>query len=421
MQVRRCVGRDAVGSRSSDRVEPAGSYHKDRIMNKTLILNARIFTPGRSSFMGWLLTEDKKIADFGENDVPETLKQSADELIDAQGQNLLPGFIDIHTHGCLGCCTMDADPEKILKIASFHAAHGVTTYLPTTMTAGTETTLRAIRCASEFVGKRGDFAKIAGVHLEGPYFSAAKCGAQDTANIRRADLKECRQFLDAGVVKRISIAPEFPENLAAGDFFLSAGVSVSAGHTNAVYADMVEALNHGFRSVTHLFNGMSGFTHREPGVVGAALTLEDYAVEIICDNIHSHKAAQNLAWRAKGPEKVALITDQIRPSGLADGRYHQADGSEFVVSHNGTELRLPSGVLAGSALTMERGLRNFTANAGAMLEETWRCSSLNAARLIGIDHETGSIEKGKLADLTILDEEFNVKRTIIEGNTIYKK
>ena len=137
--------------------------------------------------------------------------------------------------------------------------------------------------------------------------------------------------------------------------------------------------------------------------------------------IHSHPAAQTLAWRAKGAEKVVLITDMIRPSGLPDGRYPQADGSEFVVSHNGTELRLPSGVLAGSALTMERGLRNFTANAGASLDETWRCASLNPARLIGIDSETGSIERGKLADLVLIDNEFNVVRTIIEGKTVWKK
>lgn len=388
-------------------------------MNKMLILNARIFTPGRKSFMGWLLVQDKKIADFGEDAAPETLKNSADEVVDAQSENLLPGLIDIHTHGCLGCCTMDADPEKLLKIAGYHAAHGVTTFLPTTMTADTTSTLRAIRCASDLVGKRGDHAKIAGLHLEGPYFNTAKCGAQDTANIRRADPEECRAFLEAGIIKRISIAPEFPENLAAAEIFGKAGVSISAGHTNALYADMKEALNHGFRSVTHLYNGMSGFTHREPGAVGAALTLDDYSVEIICDNIHSHPAAQNLAWRTKGREKVVLITDQIRPSGLPDGHYPQVDGSEFIVSRSGTELRIPSGALAGSALTMERGLKNFTANANASLEETWRCASLNAAKLIGIDAETGSIEKGKLADIILLDADYNVKRTIIEGQTVY--
>lgn len=390
-------------------------------MSKMLILNARIYTPGRLSFAGWLLAEDEKIADFGEIPAPDYLINSADEVLDAEGLNLLPGFIDIHTHGCLGCCTMDADPDRILKIAAYHAGHGVTTYLPTTMTADTESTLRAIRCASALVGKRGNFAKIAGLHLEGPYFNAVKCGAQDTKYIRRADLSECRAFLEAGVIKRISIAPEFPENLAAADFFAGAGVSVSAGHTNAAYADMKEGLEHGFRSVTHLYNGMSGFTHREPGAVGAALTLDDYAVEIICDNIHSHPAAQNLAWRTKGREKVVLITDQIRPSGLPDGNYTQPDGSEFIVSHDGTELRIPGGALAGSALTMERGLRNFTENENASLEETWQCSSLNAARLIGIDAETGSIEKGKLADLILMDEDFCIKRTIIEGRTVFWK
>ncbi|MBQ6518321.1 MAG: N-acetylglucosamine-6-phosphate deacetylase [Anaerolineaceae bacterium] len=388
-------------------------------MSKMLILNARIYTPGRLSFAGWLLAEDEKISDFGEIPAPDYLINSADEVVDAQGMNLLPGFIDIHTHGCLGCCTMDADSEKLLKIAGYHAAHGVTTFLPTTMTADTASTLRAIRCASELVGKSGEHAKIAGLHLEGPYFNAVKCGAQDTANIRRADAEECRAFLDAGIIKRISIAPEYPENLAAAEIFRKAGVSVSAGHTNALYADMKEALNHGFRSVTHLYNGMSGFTHREPGAAGAALTLDAYSVEIICDNIHSHPAAQNLAWRTKGADRVVLITDQIRPSGLPDGHYPQADGSEFIVSHNGTELRIPSGALAGSALTMERGLKNFTANAQSSLEETWRCASLNPARLIGIDAETGSIEKGKLADLVLMDADFNVKLTIIEGQTVY--
>ena len=388
-------------------------------MTKTLIQNARLFVPDRAPFWGWLLIEDGKIANFGKNAAPYTLVHPVDEVIDAQDCYLLPGFIDIHTHGCLGCCTMDADPDALLKIASFHVKHGVTTYLPTTMTADTGSIVRAIRCVSEFVGKRGDFSKIAGVHLEGPFFNAEKCGAQDTAHIRRASVEECRAFLDAGVIKRISIAPEFPENLEAAKIFSEAGVSVSAGHTNASYEDMLKAIAYGFRSVTHLYNGMSSFTHRAPGAAGAALTLDDYSVEIICDNIHSHPGAQNIAWRCKGAEKIVLITDMIRPSGLPDGRYPQADGSEFIVSHNGTELRIPSGVLAGSALTMERGLKNFTENANASLEETWRCSSFNAARLIGIDSQTGSIEKGKAADLVLLDSEYNVKRTIIEGNTVF--
>lgn len=386
-------------------------------MSGMLIRNARIYTPERPSFIGWLLTDGEKIAEFKEGEAPEL---QADEIIEGRGLNLLPGMIDIHTHGCLGHCTMDADPEGIRTIASYHVRHGVTTYLPTTMTGTREQTLKAIRCAGEFVGKRGDFAKIPGVHLEGPFFNAAKCGAQDTANIRLATEEECRAFLDAGAVKRISIAPEFPENMAAADIFAKAGVSISAGHTAAGYEVLQEALQHGFRSVTHLFNGMGAFNHREPGTIGSALALDEYSCELICDNIHSHPAAQKIAWKAKGRDKVVLITDMIRPSGLPDGHYVQeSTGMEINVSHNGTELRIPSGALAGSALTMDRGLRNFTANSGADLDATWPCSSLNAARLIGISHETGSIEKGKLADLVLMDPEFNVKRTIIEGHTAF--
>ncbi len=382
-----------------------------------LIKNARIFTPGRKSFTGWLLIRDGKIAEFGENEAPE----SADSVINAAGQNLLPGLIDIHTHGALGNCTMDADPKGLRTIAGYHVKHGVTTWLPTTMTGTREQTLKAIRCASEFVGKQGDFSKIAGLHLEGPFFNARKCGAQDTANIRLATPEECRAFLDAGVIRRISIAPEFPENMAAADIFAAEGVSISAGHTDAGYDVLKEALNHGFRSVTHLFNGMGAFNHREPGTIGSALALDGYSCEIICDNIHSHPAAQNIAWKAKGRDRIVLITDMIRPSGLPDGHYVQeSTGAEFNVSHNGTELRIPSGALAGSALTMERGLKNFTANSGATLEETWPCSSLNAARLIGIDRETGSIEKGKLADLVLMDADFQVKYTIIEGRVVYR-
>lgn len=388
-------------------------------MDRVLIENVRIFGTEKRSFIGWLLAEKGRIADFGEGLTPERIAGTADRTIDGTGLNLLPGLIDIHTHGCLGYCTMDADQEKIEKIASFHITHGVTTYLPTTMTDTTEATVRAIRCVSGFVGKRGKFAKIAGVHLEGPFFNAVKCGAQDTANIRRAAPEECKAFLDAGVIKRISIAPEFSENLKAADMFHAAGVSISAGHTNAVFADMKEALNHGFRSVTHLYNGMSSFTHREPGAAGSALALDEYSCELICDNIHSHPAAQNIAWKCKGRDKIVLITDMIRPSGLPDGEYTQENGGSFIVSHNGTELRIPNGALAGSALTLDRGLKNFTENAGVSLEETWPCSSLNAAKLIGIGGDTGSIEKGKAADLVLMDADFRVRRTIIEGETVY--
>jgi len=216
------------------------------------------------------------------------------------------------------------------------------------------------------------------------------------------------------------MAPEYPENLAAGDLFAAEGITVSAGHTNASYDDLVKAAEHGFSEITHLYNGMGAFGHREPGTIGGALTIPAYTCELICDNVHSHPATHRLAWKAKGSEKIILITDCIRPSGLPDGTYPFTDKEMVTVSEHGTNLRLKNGSLAGSALTMDRALFNFMNNTGTTLDEIWRCGSLNAAIQIGISAETGSIEKGKLADLILLDAACQVKMTMVEGEIVYQ-
>ena len=390
-------------------------------MNKLLITNARIYTPLHPVFTGWLLAEDKKIFSFSKGQPSAELAAAADRTIDAGGKALLPGFIDIHTHGGLGYCTMDADPVRLRAIAERNAQHGVTGFLPTTLTARHKPTVAAIEAVTSMIGERGKGSKIFGVHLEGPYFNPVKAGAQDPNSIRRADPKEVRDFIRAGKIRLIAMAPEYPENLAAGDIFAAEGITVSAGHTDSNYVHLVEAAKHGFSLVTHLFNGMKAFSHREPGTIGGALTLDDYTVEMICDNVHSHPAAQNLAYRAKGSRGIILITDCIRPSGLPDGTYPFAGTVSVTVSENGTNLRLPGGNLAGSALTMDRALRNFSANTGASLDEIWRCSSLNAAIKIGVSGETGSIEKGKLADLVLMTDEFDVTHTIIDGQVVYER
>lgn len=389
-------------------------------MNSILITNAMIYTLSQAPFKGWLLTKGKTILNFGRGAASAEVQNQAEKTIDAAGKTLLPGFIDVHTHGCLGHCTMDADPETIEQMGRRYARHGVTSFIPTTMTGSQERIIKAIQAVTSLVGKRGDFAKILGTHLEGPFFNVKKCGAQDPANIRLGSREEALAYLDAGVIKLIAIAPEFPENLAAADVFAAHGVTISAGHTAASYEDLCVALDHGFSEITHLFNGMGAFNHREPGTIGGALALPEYACEMICDNVHSHPGAQKLAWEAKGNQHIILITDSIRPAGLADGTYQNEDtGETFIVSINGTNLRLPNGALAGSALTMERALQNFTLNSGATLAETWRCSSYNAALNIGIANETGSIEKNKLADLVLLDADFHAALTMIEGSIVY--
>lgn len=389
-------------------------------MKKILIKNAVIYTPTANGFNGWVVIEDKKILSIQRGSpIPET-EQAMDQVIDAEGKALLPGFIDVHTHGGLGFCTMDADQERLKAIARRNAEHGVTSFLPTTLTDTKEATIRAIEAVTARINVRDGGAKTAGIHLEGPYFNPVKAGAQDPDNIRRADKNEIRDFLKAGKIRLIAMAPEYPENLAAGDLFAAEGITVSAGHTNASYDDLVKAAEHGFSEITHLYNGMGAFGHRDPGTIGGALTIPAYTCELICDNVHSHPATHRLVWKAKGPEKIILITDCIRPSGLPDGTYPFTDKEMVTVSEHGTNLRLKNGSLAGSALTMDRALFNFMNNTGTTLDEVWRCGSLNAAIQIGISAETGSIEKGKLADLILLDAACQVKMTMIEGEIVYQ-
>lgn len=384
-------------------------------MGRKLIHNATIYTPTERGFHGWVIVEDQKILTIQHGTPPASAMDSAAFMLDAQGAALLPGFIDIHTHGALGYCTMDADVEGLQKIAVRSAAHGVTAFLPTTLTDDTNSTLKAIRAVSSQTGVRRGGAKIAGIYLEGPYFNPVRAGAQNVSQIRRAGKEEIQAFADAGTIRVIAMAPEYPENLKAAEFFAERGITVSAGHSDAPYETLLQASEHGFNQITHLYNGMSGFGHREPGMAGGALTIDAFSCELICDNVHSHPAAQKLAWQAKGADKLILITDCIRPSGLENGTYPFTASEKVTVSNHGKTLKLANGSLAGSSLTMDEALRNFVINTGATLDEVWPCTSLNAARQIGISAETGSIEKGKLADLVLLDDQFRVKMTMIEG------
>lgn len=384
-------------------------------MGRKLIHNAIIYTPTERGFHGWVIVEDQKILTIQHGAPSASTMDSAAFLVDAQGAALLPGFIDIHIHGALGYCTMDADEKGLQKIAMRSAAHGVTTFLPTTLTDDTKSTLKAIRAVSSQIGVRRGGSKIAGIYLEGPYFNPVRAGAQNESQIRRADMEEIQAFMDAGTIRVIAMAPEYPENLKAAEFFAERGIAVSAGHSDATYQTLLKASEHGFNQITHLYNGMLGFEHREPGMVGGALTIDAYSCELICDNVHSHPAAQKLAWQAKRADKLILITDCIRPAGLEDGTYPFTASEKVTVSNQGKTLKLANGSLAGSSLTMDQALRNFMVNTGATLDEVWPCTSLNAARQIGISAETGSIEKGKLADLVLLDDQLMVRMTMIEG------
>ena len=383
-----------------------------------LIHNARLFTPNHAGLDGWLLVENGLIRALGFGNTPDFSDEVSIQSLDAQGNNLLPGFIDLHVHGAMGYEVMDASPTGLEEMSRFYASHGVTSFLATTWTADHLSIIKALELVEEMQGRIEGGATLLGVHLEGPYLNPTRCGAQDVNLIRRAEKEEALEILDTGVIRLLALAPEFDENVWLIEECVKRGITVSAAHTTANYAQMQKAAEHGITHLTHSFNAMEGLGHRELGTIGAAMNLPQISCELIADNIHVHPAAQKILVDVKTPAEVILVTDAIRAAGMPEGDYMLDERSVHI--ENGA-VRLSNGTLAGSVLTMERALKNVCSASGRSLAEMWITSSLNAARAIGISSRKGSLEVGKDADLVLLDEAFQVHLTVIQGEIVFKR
>ena len=360
----------------------------------------------------WLLIEGKTILEMGLGKAPAL---NATETIDCHGQIMLPGFIDLHTHGALGNDFVFAKPEHIQQISRFYAIHGVTSFLATTYSATPDEIKHACHniasCMSSETG-----ARILGIHLEGPWINPQKAGAQSLPTIRPADPIEVIPYLDSDLIRLVALAPEVQENQWLISECKKRKITIAAGHTAANYLEMLEAINNGVSQITHCFNAMTPLHHREPGAIGAALISPDVRCELIADNIHVHPALMKLLAKAKGVEGVILVTDSIAAAGMPDGEY-SLEGQK-VILNNGV-ARLQDGTLAGSTLTMDTALRNFLTATSLSLEQAWCCTSLNPAQAIGVDDHKGKIAAGFDADLVLLDSNLHVTMTISEGRIIY--
>lgn len=379
-----------------------------------LITNARIMLPTAVYERGWLLTEGKSISRIGWGDAPDF---DSVQVIDAGGLNLMPGFIDVHVHGAVGHETMDANPDGLRAMAKFYAQHGVTGFLPSTWTAPGEQILPALEMIAELEGPQPEGATILGAHLEGPYISVEKRGAQREQDVRRADREEALAFMDTNIIRLLALAPEYEANQWLISEAVRRGITVSVAHTTATYDQIVKAAALGLSHSTHTYNAMTGLSHREPGTLGAVMTLPQIYCELIADNIHVHPAAMQVLFAAKGPDRIVLITDAVRSAGMPEGEYRI---DERIVMVKDGAVRLPDGTLAGSTLTMDRCLRNFMAATGQPLEKVWQTSSLNAARSLHLSHLRGSLEIGKSADLVLVDDEIGVHLTMADGTIVYQ-
>jgi len=386
---------------------------------RKLLYNARLLTEQGLWPSGWLFIEDGVIRQIGQEAPPSTPDAGR---IDLQGSLLAPGLIDVHVHGALGVDAMDADPEALRRMARFYAQHGVTSFLATTTTAAPDRLLAAVENVAQVMAEGTGGAALLGAHVEGPYIDQGRRGAQDPSHIRAPQPDEYRRLFDTGAVRLITVAPEAPEVDRLIAFALERGAAVSIGHTRASYELVRHVVELGANQATHLFNGMEPLHHRDPGAVGAALTLDEVYCQLIADNVHIHPAVLQLAVRAKGPGRILLITDAMRGAGMPDGEY---DLGELTVTVKQGEARLPNGALAGSTLTLDRALVNIMAATGLPLIDVLPMATTNPARALGMAHKgaarKGAIAEGKDADLIVLDDQARVMLTFVGGEIVYRR
>ncbi|NLI90248.1 MAG: N-acetylglucosamine-6-phosphate deacetylase [Epulopiscium sp.] len=340
------------------------------------------------------------------------------ERVDARGGYIAPGFVDIHIHGYDGVDTMDGTVEDIQIIAKGIPANGVTSFLPTTMTMSREEITMALDCVRQAKEVQDTMigADILGVHMEGPFLNVKFKGAQNKKYFQKPDAKYVKDNQD--IIRHITVAPEIEgADEFIGDISKNTDISLSMGHTAATFEQAMEAVQSGVNHVTHLFNAMTGLHHREPGVVGAALA-SDISCELICDNIHVHPGLFKMIHQVKGPDKLILVTDCMRAGGKEDGEYSLGGQKVFVKDNS---ARLEDGNLAGSVLKLNDALKNMIDYTGIPVEEAIKYVTINPASVINVQDRKGTLDSGKDADITVLDENMEVQITIGKGKVIYAK
>lgn len=370
----------------------------------TMIAGARLVTPDGVIDDGWLEVETSRIAGLG----PGTPPRPADR--DLGGQWLVPGFVDMHTHGGGGATVVGADPEQVHTFVATHRAHGTTSIVASLITGYYDELEHDLGVLAELT----DDGLIAGVHLEGPWISPARKGAHNEAALASPEPAAVRRLVEAGrgSVRMVTIAPELDHGLAAVRELAGAGVIAAVGHTDATYDVTAQAIDAGASVATHLFNAMAPIHHRLPGPIVALLEDERVSVELVLDGTHLHPAIARHAQGTAGTARTVLITDAMAAAGGADGDYLLG---ELPVEVRDGVARLADGTIAGSTLTMDRAFRFAVHECGSTIEDAVAAASTNPARLLGLGERTGSLVAGLEADLVVLDADLSVQAVVARG------
>jgi N-acetylglucosamine-6-phosphate deacetylase len=348
--------------------------------------------------------------------------------IDAMGNYISPGFIDIHVHGGGGHDFMDGSEEAFLKAAETHARYGTTAMVPTTLTSEKKDLLETLELFEKADKNNKNGAQFLGMHLEGPYFAMSQRGAQDPRYIRDPDPEEYMDVIARSkVIKRWSAAPELKGAIPFAKYLRSKGILPALAHTDAIYEEVLEAFENGYTLATHLYSGMSGVSRRNAyryaGVIESAFIIDEMDVEIIADGIHLPAPLLKLVYKIKGPDRIALITDSMRGAGMPEG------DSVLGNLHTGLKVIIEDGVaklpdrtsFAGSVATTDRLVRNIIKMADVPLLDAVRMMSSTPARIMNVADRKGSLVEGKDADIVLFDENINIQTTIINGKVVYNR
>ena len=362
---------------------------------------------------GSVLVENGKIKEINPSNVNDT------EVIDAEGLYLSPGFIDVHIHGAGGCDTMDGTVESINTIAKTIVQHGTTSFTPTTMTVAAEDIRKSMVVIKKLKEEGTEGANVLGAHLEGPFISPKAIGAQNPNFLLAPSVENYNKIVGdySDAVVSITMAPEVEGAKELIKYLSDNGVTVSMGHTKATYDEAIEGIKCGACHSTHLYNAMTPFTHREPGVVGATFDT-DITTETISDGIHISYPALRTAYKQKGTDKVLLVSDAMEACGMPDGQYSL--GGQDVIVKNGA-ARLLDGTLAGSVLTLDKAVKNIYNNSNYPLNEVVRMATYNGAKHCHVEDHKGLIKEGYDADLILFNEDIEIQKVFVNGKEVYNK
>lgn len=397
-------------------------YHMDQ--QRLKIYNGKIITPYKVIQGGTLLITGDTITAVSEKNI-----EAEDTVeIDAKGNYITPGFIDIHVHGGGGHDFMDGNETAFLKIAETHAQHGTTAMLPTTLSSSKEELLQTLTLYEDAHQKNINGAQFLGMHLEGPYFAMNQRGAQDPKYIRDPDPVEYENILsNFSSIKRWSAAPELKGAIEFGRYLRSKNVLAAVAHTDAIYEEVLEAFENGYTLATHLYSGMSGVTRRNAfryaGVIESAFIIDEMDIEIIADGIHLPPPLLKLVYKIKGADRTALITDAMRAAGMPPGE------SILGSLHNGLKVIVEDDVakladrssFAGSVATADRLIRTMVSMADVPLIDAVKMATSTPARILEVSDKKGSLLAGKDADIVAFDNDVNIQMTIVKGRIVYNR